>query len=519
MKLRHSQSIVVPNSAIGDFNTGNNDHVYQSKVTSLCYSPDNSRLAVATADRVISIYNNQGERVDKFNTKANSNGSKDYLIRSIQFGPDVDHPKLAIAQSDAIVFVYKWKRKGDVNRQGMENDKGYGTTSNESKWDGKKSICNKFPETSAVISLLWSTKHPFQVVYGLVEGKIKIGNLRTNKSKTLYKIESNIVLSLVTNLDGSELLSGHADGSIYRFVFPTKTKGSSCIKIIDSSSTVPYALSWGRSICVAGLNDRVVFFDDNGHKEQSFSYNDQDGLISSEQFVSSEFTTSSCSPNGDSIVIGSFDCFYLFVWNSTNRSWEESVTHLIKNMYSVTAIGWKPDGSSVVLGTSSGVVDEYDAAYRQFIYRDAFLVTYVSPSQILVRDKDGMNSCPVLIQSSRGEITKLKIYHDPGTSIYRYIVARTENSLILCDMESPNNSTSEVSWRYDDKLKEKFIFDASNACIIRNAGELSVVEVSFMVIAQSKFGCINTRPISFLLSLSCVTVRTRRNSRLFQNRV
>ena len=484
MKLTHCQTIVTPRP------TEKKKTIYnQSKVTAICYSPDNDRLAVATADRVISLYNNKGERVDKFNTKANSNGPKDYIIRSIKFGPDVDHPKLAIAQSDAIVFIYKWKHNegSNVNENDYNGDDQMDYSSNH-KWDGKKSICNKFIEESAVTSLIWSKKHPFQVVYGLLEGRVKIGNLRTNKSKTIFKIDSNAVVSLTMNLDNTELLSGHTDGSIYRFVFPSKSKSPTCVKIIDSA-TIPYALSWGKSICVGGLNNRIVFYNDDGMEDQSFSYNDQEGIIDTavDDFVSSEFTTSECSPSGDSIVIGSFNSFYLFCWNAKTKSWEEKSINVVKNMYSITAISWKSDGSSLALGTSSGLIDQYDAAFRRFIYRDTFLVTYVSSCQILVRDKDQANSSPVLIQSSMGEIIKLKIYNDPGTSMYRYLVARTEKSLIFCDMDSPRSSTSEIMWPHDEKVKEKFIFDAANACIISNAGELSIVEVSNIFMGNKLF--------------------------------
>ena len=71
MKVTNRKSIVRP--IIGE-----ND--YKAKVTSLCYSPDNSRLAIATADRFISVFNEKGECVDKFITKPNNNGPKDYSI-------------------------------------------------------------------------------------------------------------------------------------------------------------------------------------------------------------------------------------------------------------------------------------------------------------------------------------------------------------------------------------------------------------------------------------------------------
>ena len=78
----------------------------------------------------------------------------------MNFCSDSKQPKLAVAQSDNIVFVYKWTGTGD------------------SIWEGKKSICNKFSGTSPVTSLVWPMNHPFEVVYGLAEGKVKIGQVR-----------------------------------------------------------------------------------------------------------------------------------------------------------------------------------------------------------------------------------------------------------------------------------------------------------------------------------------------------
>ena len=484
MKLTHTQSIVNPETVTEQVISI--AHPHQSKVTALSYSPDSERLAVATADRVISLYDNLGNCVDKFHTKPNNSGPKDYIIRSIHFGPDVDKPKLAIAQSDAIVFVYKWKtseRPQMKSKVSSENNHQFSRFVASSKWDGKKSICNKFIDESAVVSLLWSNRDPFLIVYGTMEGKVRIGNLKTNKVQTLYKVSSNAIISMTMNVNDTEMLSGHADGSIYRFTFPNRTKSTSCVKII-MADTIPYILAWGKSICVGGTDSKIVFYNYDGQQEQSFVYNEhdidrkisKDDVLDHHDFVSSDFTTSSCNPSGDSIIVGSFDCFYLFCFKATTNSWEEKSINIVKNMRSITAISWKANGSAVVLGSSTGLVDLYNAAYRQFTFRDAYLITFVSPSQILVREKDGVNSSPISIRSLRGEIIKVKIYRDPGTMVYRYLLATTKTSLILCDMDSPY--MSEIPWRFDNNLNEKFIFDAANACIISNAGEISIIEVS-----------------------------------------
>ena len=76
----------------------------------------------------------------------------------MEFSPD--STKIAIAQSDNIVFIYKI---------GLE-------------WKEKKSICNKFPTASSVTSMVWNKDRPNELVFGLAEGKVRVGILKNNKS-------------------------------------------------------------------------------------------------------------------------------------------------------------------------------------------------------------------------------------------------------------------------------------------------------------------------------------------------
>lgn len=90
-------------------------------------------MAVATADRSIILFDENGEKRDKFTTKPSdsANGKTSYVIRSIAFSPDSS--RIAVAQSDNIVYVYK-----------------LGAT-----WNEKKVICNKFPQPTSVTAMLW----------------------------------------------------------------------------------------------------------------------------------------------------------------------------------------------------------------------------------------------------------------------------------------------------------------------------------------------------------------------------
>lgn len=68
------------------------------------------------------------------------------------FSPDSS--RLAIAQSDSIVFVYKL---------GLD-------------WGDKKSICNKFPASAPVTALEWPAAHPNEVLFGCADGKVRVSD-------------------------------------------------------------------------------------------------------------------------------------------------------------------------------------------------------------------------------------------------------------------------------------------------------------------------------------------------------
>ena len=168
-----------------------------NRVTACCWSESNNRLAVVTADRVVHLFDESGEHRDKFSTKPAEKGNKNYSAVEMSFSPDSS--KLAIAQSDSIVFIYKL---------GLE-------------WGDKKSICNKFNQTSSVSCLVWPKSRPNDVVFGLADGKLRVGQLRSNKAATLINSES-FVVSVCASPDGESVLSGHLDGSIQvgGFVWP-----------------------------------------------------------------------------------------------------------------------------------------------------------------------------------------------------------------------------------------------------------------------------------------------------------
>mmetsp|Transcript_29270 Transcript_29270/g.93818 ORF Transcript_29270/g.93818 Transcript_29270/m.93818 type:complete len:1764 (-) Transcript_29270:152-5443(-) len=425
MQLTHLKTVVEPAGG-------------PAKVTAIAWSPNNLRLAVCTVDRVVTLFNEAGEKMDKFATKPAEKGPKNYIVRAMQFSPD--STKLAIAQSDNIVFVYKLG----------------------SEWNDKKSICNKFGTKASVTCLTWPSNRQGEVVFGLADGKVLKGTLRSNKSAEVYD-QHAFTTAISSSPDGKGIVSAHLDGTIYRMFYDDSVGGRVMGKIAHHPC-VPYALAWGQAICCAGNDGQVVFYDADGGLERTFDYRADERCR--------EFTCAAFNPTGESVVVGNYNRFYTFTMNSKTDTWEETGVKDVENMYTVTALGWKKDGSRLTVGALCGVLDLYDACVRRYRYKGRFEFTYVSLSQVIVKRLS--TGARIVLSSTYGcEITRINIFHD------RFVVANTSETLLLGDLET--FKLSEVQWYGGGAVgssgpNEKFVFDTPTCCVVYRAGELSIVE-------------------------------------------
>ncbi|XP_039273606.2 intraflagellar transport protein 172 homolog [Styela clava] len=420
-----------------------NAQVGAAKICCMAWAPNNAKLAVCTVDRVILLYDENGERRDKFSTKPldSKYGKKSYVVKGIAFSPCSS--KLAVGQTDNIIYVYKI---GD-------------------EWGDKKVICNKFVQTSSVTCLIWPMDNA--IVFGLSEGKVRLANTRNNKSSTIYGMESYTV-SVCCNTSGKGIISGHADGTIVRYFFDDEGSGESQGKIITHPCP-PYALAWGtNSIVAAGCDRRVIVYGKDARVIQNFDY--------SRDTTEKEFTVASTSPSGQSVIFGSYNRLRVYNWSPRRAAWDEGKQKDIENLYTITALAWKKDGSKVCAGTLCGGVELFDCCLKRTIVRNKFEITYVGLSQVVIRNLT--SGTRVVLKSHFGyEVEDVKILGND-----RYIVAHTSDTLLLGDLLE--NKLSEVSWQGTGG-NEKFFFENENCCMIFNAGELSIVEYGSNVVLGS----------------------------------
>uniref|UniRef100_A0A2K5EYN7 Intraflagellar transport protein 172 homolog n=1 Tax=Aotus nancymaae TaxID=37293 RepID=A0A2K5EYN7_AOTNA len=421
MRLKHLRTLLSPQDGA-------------AKVTCMAWSQNNAKFAVCTVDRVVLLYDEHGERRDKFSTKPADMkyGRKSYMVKGMAFSPD--STKIAIGQTDNIIYVYK-----------IGED-----------WGDKKVICNKFIQTSAVTCLQWPSE--YIIVFGLAEGKVRLANTKTNKSSTIYGTESYVV-SLTTNCSGKGILSGHADGTIVRYFFDDEGSGESQGKLVNHPCP-PYALAWAtNSIMAAGCDRRIIAYGKEGHVLQTFDY--------SRDPQEREFTTAVASPGGQSVVLGSYDRLRVFNWSPQRSIWEEAKPKEIANLYTITALAWKRDGSRLCVGTLCGGVEQFDCYLRRSIYKKKFELTYVGPSQVIVKNLS--SGTRVVLKSHYGyEVEEVKILGKE-----RYLVAHTSDTLLLGDLNT--NRLSEIAWQGSGG-NEKYFFENESVCMIFNAGELTLVE-------------------------------------------
>ncbi|GFY01521.1 intraflagellar transport protein 172 homolog [Trichonephila clavipes] len=429
------------------------------RVMAMCWSPNNKKLAVCTADRTVLLFDSNGEKRDKFSTKPadSAYGKKSYVVKGMAFSPD--SIRIAIAQSDNIVFVYKL---GD-------------------EWGEKKVICNKFLCQSAVTCAIWPSEGP--LVIGLAEGRVRVAHPKNNKTSTLYSSDSYVV-SLTTNVSGKGVISGHADGSVVRFFFDDEGSGDMQGKIFTHTCP-PYALAWvAHSIIVAGCDKKIVIYGNDGMLKKQIDY--------SRNQVEKEFTTAVCSPSGKSVVIGSFDRLRILNWSTHHQDWEEAKSKEVTNWYTICTLAWAKDGSKLSVGTLTGLVELFDCSMKKSLYKKIFEVTYIDPSQVIVRNIT--NNQQVTVKSSSGnEILDIKIL---GKN--RYLVMHTIQTLILSDMGT--NLTSEVPWNGVGE-NVKFFFDFEDVCLVFNVGELSLIEYgNSMILGSVRTEFMNPHLISVCLN-------------------
>ncbi|VVC90896.1 unnamed protein product [Leptidea sinapis] len=297
-----------------------------------------SQLAVVTCDRLILLFDKDGVRRDKFNTKPAdpAAGKKSYVVTSVVFSDNSE--LLGVAQSDNMVFVY---------RVGAD-------------WRGKKVICNKFPLSGSPLHLLPS-EHGF--VTGTSDGKIRLLDCKSNKSSSLWT-GSACCVSLARSADGA-LASGHIDGTIY---LNTRLLLKYALPPTALALLPPYLL-------VGACDGRISVYE----AQRGALVRTIDVPLPPDR---RDFIAIAPSPSGQTVALGVFDgCLVGEVKESGNI---ELVPININNLYAARALAWSGDGTKLAIASQTGAVITLEAVLRRWVWRDTVEVQHVSARQLIL---------------------------------------------------------------------------------------------------------------------------------------
>uniref|UniRef100_A0A914KFL7 Uncharacterized protein n=1 Tax=Meloidogyne incognita TaxID=6306 RepID=A0A914KFL7_MELIC len=446
MKLKYLNGIVSPLDEI-------------ACAGALCFSPNGRKLAVCTMDRHVLLFDDKFRRRDKFATKPvdSKYGKTGYLIKSASFSPDSN--KLAIGQTDDIVFVYKLG----------EN------------WDEKKVICNKFAQSSSCVALIWPSES--KLIIGLLDGKVRQASTNSNKCSTLYKAADGAsVCAIAQHPNKRSFLSGHEDGSMFLYSFDSRSHTRVCVH-----TCAPYALILSQvGILAAGSDRRLVSYTEGGRLLQQFDY-------SREPYLEKEFSVATLDTSGLNAVFGTFDRLHLMSWSQRRGAWDEGGVLNIRNLYTIKSLAWKYDGSILACSNMLGAVIAIDCSMKKTLLKNRFELTFVSPSQAILKDlqlpsenndedndkkeeeniklkqRNDTNDSGIVLRSKIGaELGEVRIMGREQ----RYAIVYTPSTLILADIRT--GLSSEISWQSGGN--EKFYLDNENVAFIVNAGEINFVE-------------------------------------------
>lgn len=409
------------------------------KVFSISMSLNFKKIAVAHIDDKrtvrISLFDEEGNKKDSFPTRPSNKNNKSYVVRDIIFSNDGS--RIAISQSDSIIFIYN--------------------IGNE--WGDKKNICNKFEQTSQVSCLIWPKERQNEVFFGVSEGKVKVGNLKTNLSQVLYSTDSYIVSLDVVFEEEALIFSGHIDNSIYKF----SLEKNQLIKVYAFTGGIPYCISYVKNaLFIAGNNLKALFISyDTGNIIKEYDYSKSQSDSSTTSLSYKDFLCCKSSLSKRRLAVGNYNRFIIYEYSENNDKfeWDELDNVYIPNFYTITAIEWKADESQVLIGSLCGSVDIYEGVIDTQVYNEDYIITVISNYHINIKNNKlplANNSLSIYNQYNSSihlpfkydQILKFQIYEN------RYCIVSSNHHTVIKIFET--NSVVHLNFEFEGNEKIKF---------------------------------------------------------------
>ncbi|GKT28928.1 Intraflagellar transport protein 172 homolog, partial [Aduncisulcus paluster] len=414
------------------------------KIISKLEFSGNSKKLAAVCDKFINIFDEKGERKDKFFTKPANKGPKNFFITDCAFYHDGS--RLATCQTDGAVFVFKFGKE-------------------------KKSIGNRFLLEVPATCMCWPKALDKNLLVGTATGEIKLCVSKGNTIETIYSPCPEPVTCMSYIPDSSTVFAGFANGDLH--ILSPDSKDKKATKLYSFPCPITHLKCTKHSVLIGLANGSLLAMT----PKNSLSYH---SIMHCEPWEiemprsQKPIQAICCDPSAMScLVLRSHTCLMLRFGSS--RQWECARDVTVRDGF-FSAAAWRNDGAVCVIGTVYGDIDMFSARMRTVRLGD-YEATFSTPSSFIlskeaedIEGEDGEGLGRWVITSSASEISSVKVVRD------RFLVARTPTSLLVGDLlggEEGRGVWGEVPWRGGGK--EKFLFDTPGVVLIHNAGEIVVI--------------------------------------------
>lgn len=457
------------------------------------------------------LHDENGVLQDKFKAKANQAASEaSFAVLDLAYSSD--STRLALAQSDNILYVYKlgieWKEKKSITNKFSMQVRCYCMFTpaacaisfghalrlyaaavrmhytaqmqalpvlllSQGRSNHRLCMCRVLYQAidilqAAVHGVVWRLGSDQELVFGLADGSVRLGDTVKNRSDEIHRHPQGapvVAMALLPSTQAGTLapgiVVGHTDGSIYRHMFPAKPGAAGSTTLVCKHPCAPSALACNAQAIFAAGMDLVAA----GYSLQGRTVSRQD-LSSHPELLA--FTCAVAAPDGSYVVAGASNAFLRFNFDAHNRCWQTSSTTAADRTYSITALALSPSSATLAVGSLAGAVEMYTASMRRARYcpadsQHAYELVWHARSEVQITGPHGSFK---FAASGGTDVTQVDIYRD------QHVVAFTPSTLLLGNLQT--FKMMECSWaRAGD---EKFHFEGEGTVLVYSNGQLTAID-------------------------------------------